>query len=160
MSSEPGIGAALKRLGVALLNATLILLVAALILAVVLVAQLRGLAGEVRGASDARIAALEAQLSETQATAREALQTLEALEARRSVPPSPGAIPQTGVDPGLPADLDQVERALMALVGELAALRIAPLDPETLERDEEGLIRWLVLVILRTAARGILDPGS
>ncbi len=158
MSSETGLGSTLKRLGAALLNATLLLLVAILILAVVLIGQLRGLAQETRAASQAEIAALETRLAETQATARQALEALEALEARRAPPPAPGAIrlaPETGE---LPADLEAVERALMSLVAELAALRIAPLDPETLERDEEGLIRWLVLVILRTVARGILEP--
>ena len=158
MSSEPGLGATLRRLGAALLNATLLLLALVLILAVVLVAQLRGLAQETRAASLDRVTALEARLAETQATAREALAALEALEDGPRPPPPPGAIRLTPEEGTLPADLDGVERALTGLVAELAALRIAPLDPDTLERDEEGLIRWLVLVILRTAARGILAP--
>jgi|GEM_PF-2079641 len=160
MSSDPSAGTALKRLGAALLNATLMLLALVLILTVVLVVQLRGLASDARPVTDARIATLEARLAETQATARQALETLGTLEAQRP-PPSPGAIrPATGAGAGttVAPELAEVERALLSLVAELAALRIAPLDPNTLEHDDEGLIRWLVLVILRTAARGILAP--
>ena len=160
MSSDPGPGGTARRLGAALLNATLLLLALILVLAVVLVVQLRGLAQDARGTSDAQIAALELRLSETRATARQALDALEALEARPAPPPSPGAIRPAPDAAPRPADLQAVERALMDLVNELATLRIAPLDPAVLEQDEEGLIRWLVLVILRTAARGILDPEN
>jgi hypothetical protein len=162
MSSDPGPRpGTLRSLGAALLNATLLLLALVLVLAIVLVVQLRGLAQETRPADGQEIAALEDRVAQAQATAQEALATLESLEAQRSVlPPAPGAIRPAPTESDPPADLQAVERALMSLAGELAALRIAPLDPDALERDDDSLIRWLVLVILRTIARDFVEPGA
>ncbi|WP_209425688.1 hypothetical protein [Pararhodobacter sp. SW119] len=165
MSSEPGSRpGTLRSLGAALLNATLLLLALVLVLAIVLVVQLRGLAQETRLADRPDIATLEDRVAQAQATAQEALATLDALEARRGAssapPPAPGAIRPAPTESDLPDDLQAVERALMSLAAELAALRIAPLDPDALERDDDSLIRWLVLVILRTIARDFVEPGA
>lgn len=152
MSSEPGFGRALRRLGLALLNATLLLTVLALTLAVVLAVQVRGIARDGRAELRAEITRIEAQLAETRALAAE---SLAALEARR--PPAPGTASPGAIRPAddLPPETAALREALERLADGLAAID-APAAPAP-QADDQTFMRWFVLTFFRFALSRILD---
>jgi len=157
-TQKTGLGPAVKRLGVALVNATLMLVALVLVLAVVLAVQVRGIAHDGRAELRAEIARLELQVSETRATAAQALAELEV--RRDATRQSPGAIQPT--EP-LPPDLAALHAALTELVERLASLDLPPPDPAAPDLDrlgDETFMRWLVLSFIRAVAREILSPET
>ncbi|MCB1406944.1 MAG: hypothetical protein KDK01_12000 [Rhodobacteraceae bacterium] len=138
-------GGALRRLGVALLNATLLLAALVLLLAVILVWQVRGLATDMRDGLRSELVTIQPRVEEARHSAQEALSALDAAAQ------APGA---TTSPP--PVAVTQAQDRLRALLDDLATL-----DPGLENAEQtESLLRRLALLIIATAAQGLLDPAA
>lgn len=135
-----GIPAALRRLGVALLNASLLLAALVLLLAVVLVWQVRGLATEMREGLRSDLVTIQPRIEGARRSAQEAM---SALDSARQTPDAPPAVAQA-------------QERLQTLLDDLAALDPSPENAE----QTESVLRRLVLMIIATAAQGLLAPEA
>jgi hypothetical protein len=130
---------------VALLNATLLLAALVLLLAVILVWQVRGLATDMRDGLRSELVTIQPRVEEARHSAQEALSALDAAAQ------APGA---TTSPP--PVAVTQAQDRLRALLDDLATL-----DPGLENAEQtESLLRRLALLIIATAAQGLLDPAA